>query len=141
MVGPNPVDVHVGARLRARRVELGISQERLGESLGFAAQQIQKYERAANRISASKLFEIADVLQVPVAYFFEGLPSKHLPRELQLSPEAREALANQDVVLLVESFAQVEPGPMRRQLVELVKAMAGQARGSTPRRAGDRAPD
>src|ERR1700754_1555326 len=71
--GPHPVDRHVGLRIRMRRKELGISQERLAESLGLTFQQVQKYERAANRVSASKLFEIARALSTSVSYFYEGL--------------------------------------------------------------------
>src|SRR3982751_2918628 len=70
---PNPVDLHVGSRVRMRRKMLGISQERLAEALGLTFQQVQKYERGANRVSASKLYEIARFLSTPVAYFFEGL--------------------------------------------------------------------
>ena len=70
---PNPVDLHVGARVRMRRRLRGVSQEKLAESLGLTFQQVQKYERGANRISASKLYEIAASLQTPVGYFFEGL--------------------------------------------------------------------
>lgn len=70
---PNPVDVHVGARIRLRRKLVGISQEQLAEALGLTFQQVQKYERGANRVSASKLWDIAHKLQVTIAYFFEGL--------------------------------------------------------------------
>src|SRR3954468_5429255 len=73
--GPNPVDLHVGARIRMRRKLLGVSQERLADQLGLTFQQVQKYERGANRVSASKLYEIARALQTSVAYFFEGLAS------------------------------------------------------------------
>src|SRR5215212_8586427 len=70
---PNPVDLHVGARIRMRRKILGVSQEKLADDLGLTFQQVQKYERGANRVSASKLYEIARSLQTPVAFFFEGL--------------------------------------------------------------------
>ena len=69
----DPVDIHVGAQVRARRKTLGVSQEALGDALGLTFQQVQKYERGANRVSASKLFAIAKTLQVPVSYFFDGL--------------------------------------------------------------------
>src|SRR5215208_5898064 len=71
--GPHPVDRHVGLRIRMRRKEIGVSQERLAEALGITFQQVQKYERGANRVSASKLWEIASALRTPVAYFYEGL--------------------------------------------------------------------
>ena len=70
---PNPVDLHVGARIRLRRRMQGVSQEKLADALGLTFQQVQKYERGANRVSASKLYEIAAALRAPVAYFFDGL--------------------------------------------------------------------
>jgi transcriptional regulator with XRE-family HTH domain len=70
---PNPVDLHVGGRVRMRRKLLGVSQEQLADALGLTFQQVQKYERGANRVSASKLYEIAKTLQVPVSFFFDGL--------------------------------------------------------------------
>ena len=73
IVGPHPVDRHVGLRVRMRRKEMGVSQEKLAEALGITFQQVQKYERGANRVSASKLWEIARALETPVAYFYEGL--------------------------------------------------------------------
>ncbi|HUC65202.1 MAG TPA: helix-turn-helix transcriptional regulator [Stellaceae bacterium] len=74
---PNPVDVHVGSRVRLRRTLLGMSQERLGEAIGLTFQQVQKYERGANRLSASALWRAADAVDVPVSYFFDGLSQGH----------------------------------------------------------------
>src|SRR4029453_15382489 len=82
-LGPNPIDRHVGLRIRFRRKELGISQEKLAESIGLTFQQVQKYERAANRVSASKLWEVAGALQPSVAYFYGGL---HLDGERPHEP-------------------------------------------------------
>src|SRR3954464_2505831 len=81
---PNPVDLHVGARIRMRRKILGISQEKLAEDLGLTFQQVQKYERGANRVSASKLYEIARSLKTPVVYFFDGLndPTVSTPKDV-----------------------------------------------------------
>src|ERR1700744_5629051 len=73
---PSPIDVHVGSRVRLRRTLLGMSQERLGEALGLTFQQVQKYERGANRIGASRLFDLARVFAVPVSFFFEDMPSE-----------------------------------------------------------------
>src|SRR5580698_3474137 len=70
---PNPIDLHVGARIRLRRRMQGVSQEKLADALGLTFQQVQKYERGANRVSASKLYEIAAALHAPVSYFFDGL--------------------------------------------------------------------
>src|SRR3954468_15383406 len=73
---PNPIDRHVGSRVRMRRMMIGMSQERLGDALGLTFQQVQKYEKGTNRIGASRLQQIAEILQVPVSYFFEGSPGQ-----------------------------------------------------------------
>ena len=72
---PNPIDIHVGTRVRLRRTLLGMSQEKLGDALGLTFQQVQKYERGANRIGASRLYDLSRVLDVPVSFFFDGTPS------------------------------------------------------------------
>src|SRR3954470_2230881 len=93
---PNPVDRHVGLRIRLRRKELGVSQERLAQAIGLTFQQVQKYERAANRVSASKLWDMARVLSTSISYFYEGLEgaeatapnaSRDLVQDFLLSPE------------------------------------------------------
>jgi transcriptional regulator with XRE-family HTH domain len=126
--GPNPVDRHVGLRIRMRRKELGISQERLAESIGLTFQQVQKYERAANRVSASKLWEMSRALSTSIGYFYEGLGDgleilgSNLPREtlheFLLTPEGME---------LAAVFPKVAKGRVRRKVLELVRAMAGEA--------------
>ncbi len=73
---PNPIDMHVGTRVRSRRQELGLSQEKLGDALKLTFQQVQKYEKGVNRVSASRLQQLSHILKVPVAYFFEGTPGK-----------------------------------------------------------------
>src|SRR5690348_18332645 len=78
---PNPIDTHVGARVRMRRRSMGVSQESLADDLGLTFQQVQKYERGANRVSASKLYEIARSLQAPISYFFDGLADPLTPAE------------------------------------------------------------
>ena len=125
---PNPVDRHVGLRIRMRRKELGISQERLAESIGLTFQQVQKYERAANRVSASKLWEMSRALSTNIAYFYEGLgdglavSGSNLPREtlheFLLTPEGME---------LATVFPKIAKGRVRRKVLELVRAMAGEA--------------
>jgi transcriptional regulator with XRE-family HTH domain len=125
--GPNPIDRHVGLRIRMRRKELGISQEKLAESIGLTFQQVQKYERAANRVSASKLWEMSRALTTNISYFYEGLgdgveiPGSNLPREtLQdflLTPEGME---------LATVFPKVPKGRVRRKILDLVRAMAGE---------------
>lgn len=125
--GPNPVDLHVGARIRMRRKLLAVSQERLAEQLGLTFQQVQKYERGANRVSASKLYEIARALQTSVAYFFEGLAdtqgghagatdgAAEFMHELVMTPEGLE---------LAALFPKLKRGRVRRRVLDLVKALA-----------------
>jgi transcriptional regulator with XRE-family HTH domain len=116
---PNPVDVHVGLQVRLRRKELKISQEKLAEALGLTFQQVQKYERGANRISASKLYEIARALQVPIGWFFEGLTVGGGGE----APFAHSFLTTQEGVDLANLFPRVSRRRVRRRIVELVRAM------------------
>ena len=121
--GPNPVDRHVGLRIRFRRKELGISQEKLAESIGLTFQQVQKYERAANRVSASKLWEVARALNTSVTYFYEGLPSDgELSVEDGVSLE--DFLLSAEGMELARYFPQIQQQGVRRQILELVRTMA-----------------
>ena len=121
---PNPVDLHVGARIRMRRKILGVSQERLADDLGLTFQQVQKYERGANRVSASKLWEIARALNTGVGYFYEGLgegeatSSRASAQDFMLSSEGLELMA---------AFPRIEKTSLRRKLVDLVRAVADEA--------------
>ena len=131
---PNPVDVHVGLQVRLRRKELKISQEKLAETLGLTFQQVQKYERGANRISASKLYEIARTLRVPMAWFFEGLSDPSEGRgDGAPAPEtasfAHEFLLTQEGIDLANLFPKVQPRRVRRRLVELVRSLAEEEPG------------
>jgi transcriptional regulator with XRE-family HTH domain len=125
--GPNPVDRHVGLRIRMRRKELGISQERLAESIGLTFQQVQKYERAANRVSASKLWEMSRALATPISYFYEGLgetlemPGSNLPRE-----SMQDFLLTPEGIELAAVFPKIAKGRVRRKILDLVRAMAGE---------------
>jgi len=125
---PNPIDVHVGLQVRLRRKELKISQEKLADTLGLTFQQVQKYERGANRISASKLYEIARTLRVPIGWFFEGLTDPSSGREAGLeafSPAyAHDFLMTQEGVDLANLFPRIEPKRVRRRLVDLVRSLA-----------------
>ncbi len=127
----NAVDTHVGGRVRMRRKLLGVSQDQLADSLGLTFQQVQKYERGTNRVSASKLFQIAEVLGVNVSYFFDGLPDPI--EETQLGEEAmrsshimQEFLQTSEGVELAEIFPRVASGKVRRQILDLVRAMAAE---------------
>jgi transcriptional regulator with XRE-family HTH domain len=120
--GPNPVDRHVGLRIRMRRKELGLSQERLADAVGLTFQQIQKYERAANRVSASKLWELAQALQVGISYFYDGLAEMALDRGT-----AREGmqdfLLTPDGLELAACFPRIPTLRLRRKVLELVRAL------------------
>lgn len=126
--GPNPVDRHVGLRIRMRRKELGISQERLAESIGLTFQQVQKYERAANRVSASKLWEMSRALSAPVGYFYDGLSDvvepvgSNAPRD-----SMQDFLMTPEGIELAASFPKIPRGRVRRRILDLVRAMAGEA--------------
>jgi len=120
---PNPIDRHVGLRIRLRRKELGISQEKLAESIGLTFQQVQKYERAANRVSASKLWEVARALKTGVAYFYEGLPTEERP-DLPKGPRLDDFLLTAEGMELARYFPQIPKSGVRRQILELVRTMA-----------------
>lgn len=126
---PNPIDVHVGARIRLRRRSLGISQERLAEDLGLTFQQVQKYERGANRVSASKLYEIARSLQISVTFFFDDLADPSEGRraglaEATANPFANSFLMTPEGLELAELFPKIRRPRVRRRILELVRSMA-----------------
>jgi len=113
---PEPIDVHVGKRLRARRLLAGLSQTAFAAKLGVSFQQVQKYENATNRISAGRLYRMARILNVPIEYFFEEFGEQALPRDLR-----REELE------LVRAFNKLEDPPTREQIVDLVNALSDRA--------------
>jgi transcriptional regulator with XRE-family HTH domain len=126
METPNPIDVRVGARLRLRRNMLGLSQEKLGEAIGLTFQQVQKYERAANRVSASKLFEIARALNASVGYFYEGLAvGDELEPRAVPNLEAHAFLLTAEGAELANLFPRLGRNRIRRKVLELVRAIAG----------------
>ncbi len=115
--GPHPTDVHVGSRVRVRRTMLGMSQEKLGESVGLTFQQMQKYERGMNRIGASRLYELSGVLGVPVSYFFEGLDDAR-------SKGGEDTLTKRETLELVKAYYGIKSNKMRERLFELTKTIA-----------------
>lgn len=122
---PNPIDLHVGARIRMRRKILGVSQERLAEDLGLTFQQIQKYERGANRVSASKLYEIAKSLQSSVGYFFEGLADTTGEGVAEGGePFVHDFLMTSEGLELAALFPKITRPKVRRRILELVRSMA-----------------
>jgi transcriptional regulator with XRE-family HTH domain len=124
--GPDPTDLHVGKVVRMRRMMLGMSQTLLGDALGITFQQVQKYEKGANRISASRLQQIAGTLQVPVPFFFEGLPDGAGTSGASAPPSyVSDFLATTDGLHLTKAFMQIQSAKLRRSIVNLVEAIAG----------------
>jgi transcriptional regulator with XRE-family HTH domain len=136
---PSPIDVNVGSRIRLRRIQLGVSQEELGDALGLAQQQIQKYERGANRVGASRLFDISRVLDVPINFFFEDMPEgmdatpMTAPRgRLYGFVEEREPFSNgeadklskRETVELVRAYYRITDPAIRKQMFDLMKSVA-----------------
>lgn len=124
---PNPIDMHVGSRVRLRRMMLGMSQEKLGESLGITFQQIQKYEKGTNRVGASRLQHIATILKVPVSFFFEDAPGS--PEEAAGFAEQPHSyvvdfLSSSEGLSLNKAFIRIRDARVRRKIVDLVQALA-----------------
>lgn len=141
---PNPIDIHVGARIRLRRTLLGMSQQKLGEAIGLTFQQVQKYERGTNRVGSSRMFELARVLDVPVSYFFEEMGSDVAARGRQhafgIATEAPNAGAGADPMTkretleLVRAYYKITDAKVRKRLFEMTKALAAAAVGSVAER-------
>jgi transcriptional regulator with XRE-family HTH domain len=130
---PNPVDVHVGSRVRLRRTLLGLSQEKLGEALGLTFQQVQKYERGANRIGASRLFDLSRVLDVPISFFYDDMSpeiSAKSPRniigmaEQAVEPFEPDPLAKRETLELVRAYYCIKESAVRKRIFGLTKALA-----------------
>jgi transcriptional regulator with XRE-family HTH domain len=129
--GPNPVDVHVGARVRLRRTLLGMSQEKLAKAVSLTFQQIQKYERGSNRIGASRLFQFAQVLDVPVSFFYDDMPddvdgAKVPVPGAPLNGEAfeQDQLARRETLELVRAYYRIADPTVRRRVFELTKTLS-----------------
>lgn len=128
----NPVDTHVGTRIRLRRQILKMSQEKLGDMLGVTFQQVQKYERGANRVGASRLWKLGRVLDVPVSFFFEGLDGEHgiLPTgqfaEGDQTPIVYDFIKSSDGVALATAVSNIKSKAVRRQILELARSLADQ---------------
>lgn len=130
---PNPVDVHVGSRVRLRRTLLGLSQEKLGDALGLTFQQVQKYERGANRIGASRLFDLSRVLDVPVSFFFDDMSVDATERkpaveididEMSQSGFDVDPMARRETLELVRAYYRIKDPLVRKRVFELAKALA-----------------
>jgi transcriptional regulator with XRE-family HTH domain len=129
-IDPKAVDAHVGSRVRLRRTLLGFSQEKLGEAVGLTFQQIQKYERGANRIGSSRLFQFSQVLDVPVSFFFDDMPEAAGARPGGMSEDAPSAyesnqFTKRETLELVRAYYKITNPDVRKRVFELVKAVAG----------------
>src|SRR2546429_3000907 len=126
---PNSIDKHVGRRVRMRRKMLAMGQTQLAEALGLTYQQVQKYEDGTNRIGAGRLQQISDILQVPVAFFFEGAPNASAPHGSNGSAlsmaQIDDFVSNSDGLRLIEAFTRIDNAAVRRRIVMLVQEIAG----------------
>jgi transcriptional regulator with XRE-family HTH domain len=122
----NPIDIHVGSRVRFRRMLLGMSQEKLGEKLGLTFQQVQKYEKGTNRIGASRLQQIANILKVPPQYFFEELPKGRSTthHDGPSTDYINEFVASNDGLSLIKAFMAIESSALRRSIVHVVEQIS-----------------
>ena len=129
---PNPVDIHVGGRIRLRRMMNGLSQEKLGDQMGLTFQQIQKYEKGINRVGASRLFRLASVLEVPVSYFFDDLETDevNVPQSGFAEPGSQsfvlEFLSSREGLELNKAFVRVTDPQVRRRVIDLVRSLAAE---------------
>lgn len=124
---PNPIDIHVGSRIRLRRNMISMSQEKLGEALGITFQQIQKYEKGTNRVGASRLQQISNVLGVPVSFFFEDAPGENPTTgmaESQSTGFVVDFLSSSEGLQLNRAFSRISDPKVRRKIIELVRTLA-----------------
>ena len=130
--GPNPIDIHVGSRVRLRRTLLGMSQEKLGEMLGLTFQQIQKYEKGANRIGASRLYQIAQILGVPVQFFYDDMADELKSgksqgfSEVDAAPFVMDFVSSSEGLQLNRAFSSIDEPKVRKKLLDLVKALSAE---------------
>ena len=127
---PNTIDIHVGSRVRLRRMMIGMSQEKLGEKLGLTFQQVQKYEKGTNRIGASRLHHMAEILGVPVQFFFEDMPGQKIGAaesgfaESEATPYVLDFVSSAEGLQLNRAFTRIGNPVVRRRLLELIKSLA-----------------
>ncbi len=131
---PNPIDIHVGNRVRLQRMLIGISQEKLGERLGLTFQQVQKYEKGINRIGASRLFELSRVLGVPVQFFYEDAPASSAQQsatpglaERSSDSHVFEFLSSREGLELNRAFSRITDPKVRKSVLDLVRSLADEA--------------
>lgn len=137
---PDPIDMHVGGRVRLRRMVVGMSQEKLGERMGLTFQQIQKYEKGTNRIGASRLYHLSHILDVPVAFFFEEAPhggrlAAAFPGFAEPKQESfvMDFINTRDGLELNRAFVKITDPRVRRRVIELVRALSDEAVAEMPK--------
>jgi transcriptional regulator with XRE-family HTH domain len=142
---PNPVDIHVGGRIRLRRTLLGMSQQKLGDAIGLTFQQVQKYERGTNRVGSSRMFELARVLDVPVSYFFEEMGADTAARGRQhamghastaAESDERDPMTKRETLELVRAYYKIIDPKVRKRLFEMTKALGAATVAATSERRG-----
>ncbi|MET3560082.1 transcriptional regulator with XRE-family HTH domain [Bartonella japonica] len=122
---PDPIDVYVGSRIRLRRNILGLTQEKLGEKLGITFQQVQKYEKGTNRIGASRLQAIAEIMDVPVSYFFDkGIHTQHLEGFAESDNDFMDFCSSNEGIQLMRAFTNISDAKVRRKIIDLAKALS-----------------
>lgn len=128
---PNPIDIHVGGRVRLRRMLIGMSQERLAEQLGITFQQVQKYEKGTNRIGASRLYETSRILGVPVSFFYDELAPSVGPAdgfaEADGEDYVSDFISSREGLQLMKAFVAIEDGRIRKRIIDLVESLAASA--------------
>ncbi|MBL4613129.1 MAG: helix-turn-helix transcriptional regulator [Emcibacter sp.] len=132
---PEPVDVHVGSRVRLRRTLLGMSQDKLGKALSLTFQQIQKYERGANRIGSSRLYKLSQILDVPVSFFFDDMPSEVTGKATGMAEGGKQTfevnqLSRRETLELVRAYYKIKDPAVRKKLFEMVKALGKSSIGT-----------
>ena len=133
----NPIDVHVGSRIRLRRTLMGMSQERLGEALGLTFQQVQKYERGVNRVGASRLYDLSRVLDVPISFFYDDMPEsvggvRPISRGVSGFADTQEGfgddtLSRRETLELVRAYYRISDPGVRKRVFELIKSLVPDA--------------
>ncbi len=137
-LNPDPIDIHVGKRVRLRRTLLGMSQEKLGKAIRLTFQQVQKYERGTNRIGSSRLYQLSQVLDVPVSYFFDDLPPeatrarKPGMAETPPPPFDGDPMVRRETLELVRAYYRITDATVRKRVFELVKAVGASGAKSSP---------
>ncbi len=131
---PEPVDVHVGSRVRLRRTLLGFSQDKLGKALNLTFQQIQKYERGANRIGSSRLYQLSQILDVPVSFFFDDMPAEITEKAAGMSESGGQSfevgqLSRRETLELVRAYYKIQDPAVRKKVFELVKTLGKSSSG------------